>query len=107
MNDIDTFSSNFLYIYRDITSKNNLDFNTALVLLIVKSETKKLFITAWSSEQHHFLLIYFRHNNFIFCRKNGVGIFFIYDHTMLQKEEDDLKDAILYFYPPFVSSKFF
>lgn len=45
MNDIDTFSSNFLYIYRDITSKNNLDFNTALVLLIVKSETKKLFIT--------------------------------------------------------------
>lgn len=45
MNDIDTFSSNFLYIYRDITSKNNLDLNTALVLLIVKSETKKLFIT--------------------------------------------------------------
>ncbi|XP_061197245.1 uncharacterized protein LOC133205442 [Saccostrea echinata] len=35
-------------------------------------------------------------------RKNGVGVFFIYDHTMLQKEEDDLKDAILYFYPPFV-----
>lgn len=45
MNDIDTFSSNFLYMYRDITSKNNLDFNTALVLLIVKSETKKLLIT--------------------------------------------------------------
>lgn len=45
MNDIDTFSSNFLYIYHDITSKNNLDFNTALVLLIVMSETKKLFIT--------------------------------------------------------------
>lgn len=45
MNDIDTFSSNFLYIYRDITSKNNLDFNTSLVLLIVMSETKKLFIT--------------------------------------------------------------
>lgn len=45
MNDIDTFSSNFLYMYREITSKNNLDFNTALVLLIVMSETKKLFIT--------------------------------------------------------------
>lgn len=45
MNDIDTFSSNFLYMYREITSKNNLDLNTALVLLIVKSETKKLFIT--------------------------------------------------------------
>lgn len=45
MNDIDTFSSNFLYMYRDITSKYNLDLNTALVLLIVKSETKKLFIT--------------------------------------------------------------
>lgn len=45
MNDIDTFSSNFLYMYHDITSKNNLDFNTALVLLIVMSETKKLLIT--------------------------------------------------------------
>ena len=31
-----------------------------------------------------------------------MGVFFIYDHTVLQKEEDDLKDAILYFYPPFV-----
>lgn len=45
MNDIDTFSSNFLYMYSEITSKNNLDLNTALVLLIVKSETKELFIT--------------------------------------------------------------
>ncbi|XP_074641521.1 uncharacterized protein LOC141899238 isoform X2 [Tubulanus polymorphus] len=26
-------------------------------------------------------------------------IFFIYDHTVLQKEEDDLKDAIIYFFP--------
>ncbi|KAK3083878.1 hypothetical protein FSP39_004489 [Pinctada imbricata] len=50
--------------------------------------------------------LYLQQNNylyFIFFRKNGVGVFFIYDHLMLQKEEDDLKDAILYFYPPFVS----
>ncbi|XP_064612866.1 LOW QUALITY PROTEIN: uncharacterized protein LOC135476687 [Liolophura sinensis] len=29
-------------------------------------------------------------------------IFFVYDHTTLQKEEDDLKDAIVYFSPPSV-----
>ncbi|CAG2251102.1 HPS4 [Mytilus edulis] len=31
--------------------------------------------------------------------KNGMGKFFIYDHNKLKKEEDDLKDAIVYFYP--------
>ncbi|XP_064651597.1 uncharacterized protein LOC135502574 [Lineus longissimus] len=30
--------------------------------------------------------------------------FFIYDHTVLQKEEDDLQDAIIYFYPQSVDS---
>ena len=29
--------------------------------------------------------------------------FIIYDRTVLKKEEDDLKDAIVYFYPPTVS----
>ena len=30
-------------------------------------------------------------------------VFFIYDTTVLQKEEDEIKDAILYFYPTTVS----
>ncbi|XP_033748639.1 uncharacterized protein LOC117333450 [Pecten maximus] len=32
-----------------------------------------------------------------------VGVFFIYDHDVLKREEDDMKDAILYFYPPYIS----
>lgn len=32
-----------------------------------------------------------------------MGKFFIYDHNKLKKEEDDLKDAIVYFYPIIVS----
>ncbi|XP_060078308.1 uncharacterized protein LOC132557796, partial [Ylistrum balloti] len=31
-----------------------------------------------------------------------VGVFFIYDHDVLKREEDDMKDAILYFYPPYI-----
>ncbi|XP_052073039.1 uncharacterized protein LOC127711129 [Mytilus californianus] len=36
--------------------------------------------------------------------KNGMGKFFIYDHNKLKKEEDDLKDAIVYFYPIITSA---
>ncbi|KAL5016842.1 hypothetical protein ScPMuIL_006431 [Solemya velum] len=32
-------------------------------------------------------------------RREGARIFFIYDHKVLKREEDDLKDAILYFVP--------
>ncbi|XP_045171553.2 uncharacterized protein LOC123533767 [Mercenaria mercenaria] len=31
--------------------------------------------------------------------RHGDAVFFIYDHNMLKKEEDDLKDAILFFTP--------
>lgn len=34
-------------------------------------------------------------------------VFFVYDHSMLKKEEDDLKDAILYFYPEDVNVFFY
>lgn len=44
MNDIDIFFFNFLYMYREIISKNNLDLNIVFVFLIVKFEIKKLFI---------------------------------------------------------------
>ena len=30
-------------------------------------------------------------------------VFFVYDHSVLKKEEDDPKDAIVYFYPQSVS----
>jgi hypothetical protein len=38
------------------------------------------------------------HISIIFFRR-GDAVFFIYDHNMLKKEEDDLKDAILFFTP--------
>ncbi|XP_067680828.1 BLOC-3 complex member HPS4-like isoform X2 [Haliotis asinina] len=36
-------------------------------------------------------------------RGNELCSFFIYDHNVLKREEDDLKDAIVYFYPNTVS----
>ncbi|XP_046353769.2 uncharacterized protein LOC124133406 isoform X2 [Haliotis rufescens] len=36
-------------------------------------------------------------------RGNEICSFFIYDHNVLKREEDDLKDAIIYFYPNTVS----
>ncbi|XP_046546499.1 uncharacterized protein LOC124256549 isoform X2 [Haliotis rubra] len=36
-------------------------------------------------------------------RGNEICSFFIYDHNVLKREEDDLKDAIVYFYPNTVS----
>ena len=38
----------------------------------------------------------------LFFRRDR-AIFFIYDHNLLKKEEDDLIDAILYFSPEDVS----
>ena len=44
-----------------------------------------------------------RHLAQCICRREE-AVFFIYDHNLLKKEEDDLIDAILYFSPEHVST---
>ena len=42
----------------------------------------------------------------IYNYRREEAVFFIYDHNMLKKEEDDLIGAILYFSPEHVSLPF-